>query len=177
MEGELLIREIDWSSDKAALSRIDTSFEVSQILELAGEGHAFSFELRSQSPSREKTYAFAVDADKLASASIAIAAVVESAPIGYAIARMEEWNRRLVVSDFFVDREFRGRGIGSALFEELQKRIPSGTRQVFVETQDTNVPGIHFYQRLGFTICGFDSGLYDGELQNETAVFLSLPIR
>ena len=49
-----------------------------------------------------------------------------------------------------------------------------GGRCIWAETQTTNYNGIQFYERMGFTFCGFDASLYDPVVvPDEVALFFA----
>jgi ribosomal protein S18 acetylase RimI-like enzyme len=48
-------------------------------------------------------------------------------------------------------------------------------RHLWLETQDTNCAAIAFYERLGFSIVGFDRSLYLPGPHAEAAVFMAMP--
>ncbi|MCC7007685.1 MAG: GNAT family N-acetyltransferase [Acidobacteria bacterium] len=55
-----------------------------------------------------------------------------------------------VLWDIRVSPQFRGQGVGSALFEAAEKWASSrGCRQLKIETQNINVPACRFYARQG----------------------------
>ena len=49
-----------------------------------------------------------------------------------------------------------------------------GLRTIVCETQNTNVPAIEFYRKVGFTVEGIDLSYYtnDDVLNGEVAVFM-----
>src|SRR5690349_19904810 len=74
--------------------------------------------------------------------------IVGSAAVGF-----EPWNRRACLWHMYVDRPSRGTGVARALLSVIVARAKEeGSRQVWLETQDSNVPAIAAYERLGFTI-------------------------
>lgn len=79
----------------------------------------------------------------------------------------------------YVDRAYRGQGIGRALMEAMLATARRWhARCVWLETQDVNYAAIQFYQRLGFKWCGLDLSLdeRDGSASDETAVFFMRPL-
>jgi GNAT superfamily N-acetyltransferase len=64
---------------------------------------------------------------------------------------MLEGRRDLAVLwDLRVAPEMRGRGVGTALFREVEKwAIAHGCRELEIETQNTNVRACRFYERRG----------------------------
>jgi len=97
--------------------------------------------------------------------------------IGIAITERREWNNSLWVWDFHIDAEYQGKGIGTKLMKALIKlATEKGFRMMVCETQNTNVPAIRFYRKLGFEIEGVDLDYYtDKELNlGEVAIFMKL---
>ncbi len=92
--------------------------------------------------------------------------------VGVAVAERQDWNRSLVVQEFHVHEAFRGRGIGRELMEALVDTTRRVGLQVLVcETQNTNVPAIRFYRRVGFELDGIDTSFYPLEIE-EMAFFM-----
>jgi ribosomal protein S18 acetylase RimI-like enzyme len=95
--------------------------------------------------------------------------------IGIAIAEKQAWNRTLWIWEFHIDQNHRGRGLGRQLMDqlaELGKKI--GCRVMVCETQNTNVPAIRFYRRVGFEIGAIDLSYYTNKdvTDFEVAVFM-----
>ena len=58
--------------------------------------------------------------------------------------------------------------------QALEWAAQQGLLTAWVETSNTNLPGIASYRRLGFEICGFDTTLYRGTPgPNEFATYLA----
>ena len=97
--------------------------------------------------------------------------------VGFAAVGFEPWNRRATLWHMYVDRPSRGTGVARALLSAIVARArEQGSRQVWLETQDSNIPAIAAYESLGFTIVGFDRSFYDNPPAAETAIFMSLDI-
>jgi ribosomal protein S18 acetylase RimI-like enzyme len=97
------------------------------------------------------------------------------AMIGIAIAERREWNNSLWVWDFHVDAEYQGKGVGTRLMKVLIRQArDENFRVVVCETQNTNMPAIRFYRKLGFEIDGIDLTYYpEKEIkEGEVAVFM-----
>ncbi len=95
--------------------------------------------------------------------------------IGMVVADSQDWNGTLLVWEFHVAESHRGRGIGRMMMDELVKRAANAQlRIISVETSTANVPAIHFYQRLGFTIDSIDLSFYsNNDLENgDIVVFM-----
>lgn len=63
----------------------------------------------------------------------------------------------LFVDLLAVDPKLRGRGIGSLLMDEAERNSrASGCSRLQLFVNDSNVKGIHFYVKKGFTIVHYD---------------------
>jgi ribosomal protein S18 acetylase RimI-like enzyme len=83
---------------------------------------------------------------------------------GLATWTVSNWNASLWLVDIRVRAECRGRGMGSALMDELVALCrKEDLRGIFVETQVQNYPAVCFYRRHGFTIAGFNDHLYTNQ--------------
>ncbi len=99
--------------------------------------------------------------------------------VGLAIAEREDWNGSLMVREFRVAESHRRRGIGRRLMDCITSHARrQGFRTVVCETQNTNVPAIDFYRRIGFEFEGVDLSFYtnDDTLVGEVAVFMKLKL-
>jgi ribosomal protein S18 acetylase RimI-like enzyme len=97
---------------------------------------------------------------------------------GFIATAFQEWNRRLIIWHFYVDRSYRKHGIGRLLLDHaMGSGVETGAITAWVETSNLNYPGVQAYCRLGFTIVGLDLTLYSGTLsRNEFAIFLGRTI-
>jgi len=95
--------------------------------------------------------------------------------VGIALAEPQQWNKSLWVWELHVAESHRRRGIGRQLVESLAGKARSaGFRVIVCETQNTNVPAIHFYRQVGFGIEGVDISYYTNEdyPDGEIAIFM-----
>jgi len=77
----------------------------------------------------------------------------------------------------YVHRACRRRGAARALLQVVESAARhQGARQVWLETQNVNLPAVHAYQALGFEIVGLDRTFYDGALAHEVALFMAKPL-
>lgn len=91
--------------------------------------------------------------------------------VGVAICERQDWNRSLWLWEFHLDPQVRGQGIGRRLMEGvIAMAAAAGLRVIVAETQNTNVPAIRFYRRMGFTLDGIDLSYYDDS--DEVAFFM-----
>ena len=95
--------------------------------------------------------------------------------IGIAIAERREWNKSLWVWELHIDADYQGKGIGTKLMNALTRKATKAELRVMVcETQNTNVPAIQFYRKLGFEIDGIDLSYYTNNdvEEGEVAIFM-----
>lgn len=91
------------------------------------------------------------------------------------ISEVHSWNQSLWVHEFHVAESHRNMGIGRRLMECVsEKAVDAGLRIIVCETQNTNVPAIEIYRRLGFGIEGIDISYYSNDdwPDGEIAVFM-----
>lgn len=81
---------------------------------------------------------------------------------GYVEGSPERWNNRFRISNICVfENARRGQGIGTLLMETITKAAEAvGARMLVLETQSCNENAIAFYQKMGFSIIGFDLYAY-----------------
>ncbi|MEU3061757.1 GNAT family N-acetyltransferase [Streptomyces subrutilus] len=96
---------------------------------------------------------------------------------GFAVVGYTPWNRRLTVEDIEVAPGHRGRGIGRALMEHAADFARErGAGHLWLEVSTVNAPAVHAYRRMGFTLCGLDTTLYDATpAAGERALYMSRP--
>jgi ribosomal protein S18 acetylase RimI-like enzyme len=95
--------------------------------------------------------------------------------VGIAIAEKQAWNHTLWVWEFHIDPDYRGRGLGRQLMDNMAaigKKV--GCRVMVCETQNTNVPAIRFYRKVGFEVGAIDLSYYTNKdvTDFEVAVFM-----
>ncbi|TFH09022.1 MAG: GNAT family N-acetyltransferase [Candidatus Thorarchaeota archaeon] len=99
----------------------------------------------------------------------------EDRQVGIAIAEKQEWNRTLWVWEFHIDLDYRQKGLGRQLMNQLEKiGKENGCRVMVCETQNTNVSAIRFYRSVGFEIGAVDLSYYTNSdiTKFEVAVFM-----
>ena len=95
--------------------------------------------------------------------------------IGIAIAEKRAWNRSLWVWEFHIHPDYRREGLGRKMMNSLVDRArQSDCRVIVCETQNTNVPAIRFYRKVGFEIAGVDVSFYTNQdlTDFEVAIFM-----
>ena len=87
----------------------------------------------------------------------------------------EEWNNRIIMTQLLVDESQRGKGIGKMLFDFVKDyAVKEDYRIITLETQNTNVPAIDFYLKMGFTFCGTNLFFYSNDDMGENEVMIEL---
>lgn len=75
-----------------------------------------------------------------------------------------KWNETLLIHNLYVDKQFKRKGIGRALFEIVKKRAHElGVRMITLETQTSNYPAIQFYLKNGFQLIGLNLYSYSND--------------
>jgi len=95
--------------------------------------------------------------------------------VGFISAVAEEWNQSASIHNLAVAPAYRRKGIGSLLMRTVldwarQKKL----RVVLLDTSTKNYPAICFYQKHGFTFCGFNDQLYPNR---DIALLFALNLR
>jgi ribosomal protein S18 acetylase RimI-like enzyme len=93
--------------------------------------------------------------------------------IGMVICGERNWNNTLYIENILVAEEHRGKGIGKLLIEKtIRHSQGKNFRLIELETQNTNIAAILFYQKQGFEITGLNLKLYNDK-NNEIAIYMS----
>ena len=111
---------------------------------------------RSRNPFSEAEYRQRI-ADWLAGDEWELVLFTDSAgtTVGYAVYRLQQdeyyQDRQAVyLRQFFIDRSFRGRGLGRAAYSQLENER-FGDRVVSLDVLTTNPDGRRFWETVGFT--------------------------
>jgi ribosomal protein S18 acetylase RimI-like enzyme len=84
--------------------------------------------------------------------------------MGIALAEPHHWNSSLRILELHVAASHKGKDIGRGLLNAITHRALDANLRILVcETQNTNVPAIDFYRKLGFSIEAIDLSLYSNE--------------
>lgn len=170
-----LIREVDRAVDASALSALDTSFISDFVYSAVPGKDSLALQLASAASPIQKR--FPIDPDE-SLWDHGYVAEQDGKVCGFVATKFEPWNRRLAIVHFYVDLPHRRQGIGRRLMERaIESGRRAGARTAGVETSNLNHPGIIIYQRLGFSLCGFDLTFYRGTpAEDEFAIYLARPI-
>ena len=166
------IAEVSFPDDLATIAAIDTAFVATEMLALESAEREFRFSPRALDRPLQKSFQL----DDIAQHwDASLVASLGARKVGVAFGEFEAWNRRFVVSHFYVDRQHRNRGVGTALMEAMVQRATLlDADHLWIETNNFNIPAIAAYRRWGFEMCGLDTSLYSGtDERGEVAIFLS----
>ena len=99
--------------------------------------------------------------------------------VAVALADIQEWNHTFWLHEFHVLKTYQGRGIGRDLMTSLISNArTTSCRTLVCETQNTNVPAIRFYRKMGFKIEAIDVSLYSNKdlINGEIGIFMKHPL-
>ncbi len=170
----LTLRRLRWPEDRAAILALETSFTTGRVYRVVPTGRAFVLQEATLSPPLHKVYDLTGEIESFPTLDHVLIAELEAQVAGVAALSNDTVDRRAVVRHLYVDRAYRGQGIGAALMDAMVTRARQWqARCLWLETQDVNYAAIQFYRRLGFEWCGLDLSLdeRDGSPTDETAVF------
>ncbi|MEU2358349.1 GNAT family N-acetyltransferase [Streptomyces misionensis] len=178
--------------DAAAIEALDASFTTRTVFHVAVTENGFTLQEIPVDPPLHKVF----PAEDTEAADVPgteedpgtgegsdsrtfVAAAADGGLAGFATVGYAAWNRRLVIEDIAVAPAHRGRGIGRALIgRAVAFARERGAVHIWLEVSNVNAPAIHAYRRLGFTLCGLDTALYDGSPSaGEQALYMSMPCR
>lgn len=169
--------------DREAIEALDGSFLTSTVFEVTSSEGGFALREVPVDPPLHKV--FPPDPDDgpdggdegSGEDSRTFVALDAGALCGFADVTYAPWNRRLTVEDIEVAPGHRGRGVGRALMELAAGFARErGAAHLWLEVSSVNAPAVHAYRRMGFTLCGLDTALYDGTpAAGERALFMSRP--
>jgi len=112
---------------------------------------------------------------KLVEAGYSYGLYVNEELAAVAIAQPQTWNKTLLIWHFQVASSHQRKSYGKQLMNRvIETAKEEGFRAVTLETQNTNVPAIRFYQSCGFEIEGIDLSFYTNhDIENgEVAIFM-----
>lgn len=95
--------------------------------------------------------------------------------MGWIICEHRTWNNSFYIENILISEKFRRNGAGARLIKSAVREARNlNCRVIELETQNTNFPAIQFYRRMGFSITGLNTRLYENP--EETAVFMTLDL-
>ncbi|QND51071.1 GNAT family N-acetyltransferase [Phyllobacterium sp. 628] len=169
----VLIRPLE-AADIERARTIDSSFQVESRLVLSAADGVIVYQAIPVEPYIKRYDEEDELADYIgASDKAAFLALIDQTPAGL-LQLSENWNNYALIDNIAVDSQFRRTGMGRILIDQaIQWARSRGLAGVMLETQDNNVAACTFYRRCGFTLRGFDTGLYAAipMTRPETALF------
>lgn len=169
------IRPLRLPEDVEALASLDPGSSSDTVLEVTTSEQGFVIsEVPVDSPvtKRHEFVSDLSDPDRMW--TDAYVALEGQTAVGFASTVYHPWNRRQVLWQLYVDRRQRGRGVGRRPTDVIEEcALVNGARQLWLETQNTNVPAVRAYRAMGFQLVGLDRTLYDGDVSNETALYFA----
>ncbi|MET9603500.1 GNAT family N-acetyltransferase [Streptomyces sp. NPDC006512] len=168
-------------ADRAAIEALDGSFHTATVFDVTVSETGFALAEIPVDPPLHKVFPPDEDGPGAAEGGSEDArtfvAVDGGVLCGFAAVTYAAWNRRLTVEDIEVAPGHRGRGIGRTLMEHAAAFARArGAAHLWLEVSSVNAPAVHAYRRMGFSLCGLDTALYDGTpAAGERALFMSRP--
>ncbi len=161
-EKVITLRHLNWPADRAALLKLDTSFQTHRFYRVDKSERTFALVEVPTGVLISKTYPLAQQLDELPTFDWVQVAADGETICGLAAVRVEQWNQRAELHHLYVNPAARRRGVGRALVEAAADAAQRhGARCLWIETQTINVEAIRFYEQLGFVWCGLDTSLYN----------------
>jgi streptothricin acetyltransferase len=174
--------------DLIALDQIDPNFTSDTYLDVEMSNQAgvlmVSFTERPFATSFTKIEGYRYDTDQIemtryrleqSKNALVMVAEQEGRLVGILEVEAEIWRNTALVWALFVDKQWRGQGVGAKLLREAEKWAKRKRfRAIVLETQTNNVPAIRFYEKHGYAISGFDRYFYSNQdiEKKEVAVFM-----
>jgi ribosomal protein S18 acetylase RimI-like enzyme len=174
--------------DLLALDQIDPAFESATFLDVEqseeGVGATFRLVERPFEVPFVKEAGYRYDAEQLEQSryrlqnpDTTLLLVAEAGGRLVAVLEVEgeAWRNTALIWALFVDRAWRGKGLGRLLLQRAESWAKeAGYRAVVLETQSNNVPALRFYRQQGYHIAGLDTHFYQNNdvARHEVALFL-----
>ena len=162
------------------INTIESTFIVDSRLKIKLSDNKFSYEIESVIP-YEKSYQYENPdySEYINNISKTVFLAFENEKLAGQIIILKYWSSYAYINDIRVGMEFRGKGVGKALMHKaIEWAKMNNCIGVEVETQDVNVKACLFYEKLGFTLGGFNSFRYKSfeNEKNEIALNWYLPV-
>ncbi|MFI5523745.1 GNAT family N-acetyltransferase [Streptomyces platensis] len=171
--------------DTPAMEALDGSFTTRTIFHVALTEDGFALQEVPVDPPLHKVFPTedadddpAADEDPNSRNSRTFVAIAPDGCLAaFAAVSYAPWNRRLTIEDIEVAPAHRSQGLGRALVgHAVEFARERGARHLWLEVTNINAPAIHAYRRMGFTLCGLDTTLYDSTPSSgEQALYMSMP--
>ena len=167
------VRELDRTRDRRGVETIDTAFETSSVFDVVTSPRAIELVERPLEKPLTKRYSIGEVFAGWARWDEGWVAD-EDGVRGFATVEYEFWHQRLILWFLYISPEWRRRGVGRALLAQVEDHGRKvGATHVWLETSNVNVPGVRFYERLGYSLCGADRLYYGQYMPGETAIYLA----
>lgn len=159
------------AADLDRLAALDDSFTTDTVLDVVASADGFTLRPRQVDPPLRKVF----PRDDEPGGDAVFVAADGPRVRGFVTADLEDWHRRLVITQVTVAPGHRGRGVGRALVEHACAHGRGhGALTAWLETSSVNVPAVRAYERMGFTLCGLDTTFYRGTpADGEVALFFA----
>jgi ribosomal protein S18 acetylase RimI-like enzyme len=121
-----------------------------------------------------------INYEKLIPHELSLGAYRDEKLLGVLFIEPKKWNKSLWIWNIQVADTHRRMGIGTLLINKLVEKVKdTDFRAIGLETQNTNVPAIAFYYKMGFELDGFDTSYYTNNdlLKDEIAFFMKKRLR
>lgn len=152
--------------------------------DLSDEAFGFRFERRRLETPFVKVWPFVPGMfgwyRSMLSLGLSFGATEGGALRGLVISGTTEWSKLVNVWELHVEPGYQGRGFGRALLTAVEEAAAAkGYRAVSCETQNTNVPAIGFYRKVGYSAMAADLSFYgnDDLAKGEVSVFMRKALR
>lgn len=169
--------------NEADFRRLVTGYTSPAVFDVAlderDDGFALRFQHRRRDPPFVKTWPFNAAQfgwyRTLLGLGLSFTAMDGGVMRGLAIVGSSGWNRIAIVWELHVEEGYRGRGAGRELLSAVERAAAArGYRAVSCEAQNTNVPAIGFYRKVGYAPLAVDLSFYgnDDMAKGEVSVFM-----
>lgn len=168
-----MIRDLHRTNDRKGVEAIDTAFETSSVFDLVTTPRSLELVERRLATPLTKRYSIGEVFAQWARWDRGW--VVDDGGIrGFATVEHEPWHQRLTLWFLYISPAWRRKGVGRALLDRVEAYGREvGASHVWLETSNVNVPGVAFYNRVGYELCGADRFYYGPYMPGETALYLA----
>ncbi|MDR6919178.1 MULTISPECIES: GNAT family N-acetyltransferase [Chryseobacterium] len=175
------IKRLEQLTDNPTLDWGHNGYTTDKILSVSSIEHAGSFEFIL----KEKTIPYTKiwetssgdieELNEIIEKGHSFGAYTDGKLTGWIIGEHRIWNNSFYIENILVSEKHRRSGTGILLIKNIVKEARNlNCRIIELETQNTNYAAIQFYRRLGFSITGLNTRLYENT--DETAVFMTLDL-
>ena len=171
---DIIIRNTIFPNDINGIKNIDTTFTTYSKYEILYYEDIFSIKMKDIETKTKNFIIDNFDEDKKIW-DISKIAMYNDFICGFIAAKIEKWNKRLIIWHIYVDKKYRNKGIGNKLMNSISEYAKEkGLKIIWLEVSNYNVPAIISYHKMGFKLCGLDLTLYlNTESKDEVALYMS----